>query len=88
MVTLIVLNIYLFYYWLLWVFVATHRLSLTGVSKGCSPVVLHGLLIEVASLIAEHRLWNMPASAVAAYGLSMCGTWAPECRPSSCGAGA
>ena len=65
------------------VFVATHRLSLIGVSKGYSLVVAHGLLIAVAPLIAEHRLWNTAASAVAAYGLSMCGTWALECRPSS-----
>ena len=35
------------YFWLLWVFVAAHGLSLVAAS---------GLLIAVASLVAEHRL--------------------------------
>ena len=35
------------YFWLCWVFVAAHGLSL---------VVVQGLLIAVASLVAEHRL--------------------------------
>ena len=39
---------YLFiYFWLLWVFVAAHRLSL---------VAVRGLLIAVVSLVAEHEL--------------------------------
>ena len=47
---------YLFiYFWLRWVFVAEHGLSLVEVSGGYS-VVVHGLLIAVASLIAEHDL--------------------------------
>ena len=33
--------------WLCWVFIAAHRLSL---------VAVHGLLIAVASLVADHRL--------------------------------
>ena len=41
------------YFWLLWVFVAVQRLSLTVVSKGYSLVVVHGLLIAVLSLVAE-----------------------------------
>ena len=31
------------------------RLSLVAVNGGYSPVVVHGLLIAVASLFAEHR---------------------------------
>ena len=41
--------------WLHWVFVAVHGLSLVAVSRGYS-VAVHGLLIVVASLVAEHRL--------------------------------
>jgi len=35
---------------------SSHRLSLVMVSRGLLFVVVHRLLIEVASLIAEHRL--------------------------------
>ena len=38
------------------VFVAVRGLSLVSVSGGYSLVVVHGFLIEVASLVAEHRL--------------------------------
>ena len=44
------------YFWLYWVFVAAHRLSLVAASGGYSPSAWHGLLIVVASLIAEHGL--------------------------------
>ena len=43
-------------FWLLWVSVAVYRLSLIVVREGYSPVVVHGLLIEVLSLVAENRL--------------------------------
>ena len=43
------------YFWLCWVFVAAHGLSLLAESGGYS-LVLRGLLIAVASLVAEHRL--------------------------------
>ena len=43
------------YFWLCWVFIAVCRLSLVAVS-GETLVVVSGLLIEVASLVAEHRL--------------------------------
>ena len=43
------------YFWLPWVFVAVHRPSLVAMSRGCSLVVVHGLLIPVASLV-EHGL--------------------------------
>ena len=50
------LFIYLFiYFWLCWVFVAARGLSLVAAS-GDYSVAVHGLLIAVASLVAEHRL--------------------------------
>ena len=44
------------YFWLCWVFVAAYRLFLIGVSRGYFLVAVHGLLIAVASLAAEHGL--------------------------------
>ena len=50
----------LVYFWLFWVFVATHRLSLVLASGGCSLVAVVGLLIVVVSLVwyegSGHRL--------------------------------
>ena len=43
------------YFWLSWVFVAARGLSLVALSGGYFSLV-HGLLIAVASLVAEHRL--------------------------------
>ena len=40
--------LFIFNFWLHWVFVAAHRVSL---------VVARGLLIVVASLVAEHGLY-------------------------------
>ena len=51
--------------------------SLVAASKGCSVVVLCGLLIEVSSLVAEHGLQ--------VDGLSSCSSWALEYRLSGCG---
>ena len=42
------------YFWLRWVFVAVRRLSLVVASGGYSP--LRGLLLAMASFVAEHRL--------------------------------
>jgi len=39
-----------------WVFVAVPGLSLVAESRGYSLVAVSGLLIAVASLVAEHRL--------------------------------
>ena len=48
-------DVYLFiYFWLLWVFIAARGLLLVAASRGYS--VVHGLLITVASLVAEHGL--------------------------------
>ena len=44
------------YQWLYWVFTAVGRLSLAAESGGYSLIVVQGLLIAVASLVAEHGL--------------------------------
>ena len=50
------LFIYLFYFWLCWVLVAAHGLSLVGGEQALLFVAVRGLLIAVASLVAEHGL--------------------------------
>ena len=47
------------YFWLCWVFIATHGLSLVVASGGCSLVTVQGLIIAVAS--AEHWLQSSQA---------------------------
>ena len=44
------------------------RLSLVAVNRGCSLVLVHWLLIAVASLVAEYKLYGTRASIVAASG--------------------
>ena len=53
---LINLFILFIYFWLHWVFVAVHGLSLVAVGGELVFVVAHGLLIAVASLVAEQGL--------------------------------
>ena len=43
------------YFWLHWVFTDAHGLSLVVVSRGYSLILVHGLLIVVASILPEHR---------------------------------
>ena len=43
------------YFWLHWVLVAVQAVSSFG-EQGLLFVAVHGLLIAVASLVAEHRL--------------------------------
>ena len=77
---------YLFYFWLCWVVAAAHRFSLVA-GAGAAPQWC-GLLIVVASLVAEHRLksvWSV-GSGVAERGLSSYDSQALEHRLSSCGA--
>ena len=62
--------------------------SLVEESGGCSLAVVGRLLIVVASPVAEHGLPGMQASVAAARGLRGCGSWAPEHRLNSYGAGA
>lgn len=57
------------YLWLLWVFIAMCRLFLVVTSKGYTVVVMCGLLIAEASLVAEDRLSNL-ASVVMVHWLS------------------
>ena len=47
---------FFFFFWLRSVFVAARGLFLVAVSGGSLFVVVHGLLTEVASLVAEHGL--------------------------------
>ena len=49
-------NFYLFIFWLLWVFIAARELSLNVASGGLLFIAVNGLLIAVASLVAEHGL--------------------------------
>ena len=62
------------------------RLSLAAAGRGCSLVVVHGLLIVVTSLVAECGLWGLQASVAAARMLSTCHSWALEHRLRICGA--
>ena len=82
--SLLFFKFYLFF-WLHWVFVAARGLSLVAVSRGYSFVAVRGLLIVVASLCCGAQALGMRASVVTALGLSICGSWALECRLSSCG---
>ena len=50
---------YLFKVWLCWVFVAFLRLSLVEANGGHFPVAVLRLLMAVAFLIPEHRLWTL-----------------------------
>ena len=54
--------------------------------RGLLLAVVFGLLIAVASLVAEHGLQGARASVAVMLGLSSCGLYALECRLSSCGA--
>ena len=54
--------------------------------QGLLFVAVRGLLIAVASLVAEHGALGACASVVVARGLSSCGSQALERRLSSCGA--
>ena len=58
------------YFWLYWVFIAEHGLSLVSAGRSYSLAAVGGLLIVVVSLVAEHRLQCMQASVVMAHGLS------------------
>ena len=44
------------YFWLCWVSIAVHGLSLVQSCGRYSLVVVHGLLIAMASFVSEHRL--------------------------------
>ena len=44
------------YYWLQWVFITVHRLSLVEDSGGYSLVAVGRVLIMATSCVAEHKL--------------------------------
>ena len=50
------LFIILIYFWLHWVFIAVRGLFSSCGKRGLLLVAVHGLLIAVASLLAEHGL--------------------------------
>ena len=64
------------YLWLFWVFVAVRGLALTAASRGHSLLATCRLLGALTSLIVEHGLQDIQASAVAACRLSSCGSQA------------
>ena len=51
-------KILIIYFWLCWVFISVHRLSVAVMSEGCFLVSALGLLTAVASPGAEHGLWT------------------------------
>ena len=72
-----ILFIYLFiYFWLPWVFVAVHRLSLVAGSKVCSSLLCVGLL---------WWLLLLRSTGSRCAGFSSCGSQALERRLNSCG---
>ena len=70
------------YLWLCWVFVVLQ--SLTAASRGYCLVAVCGLLIAVASLVAEQGLRGVQASVVATPGLKICSSQTLEHKLSSC----
>ena len=71
--------IYLFiYFWLHWVFVAAHRLSLVVASGGYSSLQCAGFSLRWLLLLRSMGFRRT--------GFCNCGTWALEHRLSSCGA--
>ena len=86
-------NFIYFYFWLCWVFIAVHRLSLVGASGGhsllwCTDFSLRCLLLlrSTGSRHVGFSSCDSWASVVVARGLSSCGLRALERRLSSCGA--
>ena len=59
------------YLWLRWAVIAVLGLLSCG-KRGLLFVAVLGLLIAVASLVAELRLWSRQASIVVVCGLSSC----------------
>ena len=58
------------YFWLLWVFRTVRRLFSSFGEWGLLFLEVQGLLITVASLVAEHGFWSVGASIVKAQWLS------------------
>ena len=60
--------------------------SLVAAWGAYSVAAVRGLLVAVASLVIQHRLWGAGASVAAARGLGRCSSHALEYRLGSCGA--
>ena len=74
--------IYFIYFCLHWVFAAARGLSLVASSGGYCSLRYEGFSLSWLWLLL---LRSMGSSVVEARGLSSCGSWALECRLSSCG---
>ena len=72
------------YFWLHWVFVAVCGLSLVVASGGYSLLRCTGFSLRWLHLLRNTGSRHAGFSSVAR-GLSSCGSWALERRPSSCG---
>ena len=53
---------FFFFFWLCQVFIAAHRLFSSCDEQACSFALVYGLLVEVASLVAEHGFLGTWAS--------------------------
>ena len=73
--TLFILRIYFF--WLHWVFIAVHGISLVAASGGYSWLQCAGFSLQWLLLLRRMGCRRV--------GFSRCGSWALECRLSSCG---
>ena len=70
-------GVFFIYFGVRWVFIAARGLSRVAAERGSSLAVVLGLVIAVASLVSELRLWGAWASVVVAHELSCpeaCGT--------------
>ena len=74
--TVFFFNVFIF--WLRWVFVAVHGLSLVAVSGGYSSLRYTGFSL--------HWLLLLQSTGSRRLGFRSCGAWALDCRLSSCGA--
>ena len=70
-----------FIFWLHWVFAAARRSSLVGATGGHSLGVVCGLLIAVASFVAEHGLQDMWAQQL--WGMGLVAPRQPGIQPMS-----
>ena len=84
--TLSTLFFHLFYFWLRWVFVAAHGLSLGAASGGYSSLWYTGFSLQWLLLLRSTGFLGTQASVVVVHRLSSCGSRAPEYRLSSCSA--
>ena len=73
-----------FIFWLWWVFIAVHRISLVAASKGYSLAEYSGFSLQRLRLLWSSGLGTW-ASVVLVHGRSSHGSQALECRISSCG---